>query len=272
MNKNSRYWAIGAIVVLALVLVWIMFSAGTAGDPPGGMAATDASQESSGAMGATTAANDSMEGTDGAHDGHSASEHSGMGSSNLNNYMEEQDDLMADMMTGMKDIPESGIPAVDFLAGMIPHHRAAIDMAKSYLRYGGENSELKKLAQDIEKVQQEEIDQMNKMIIQLKDSEGENADQAKAYRDEYNKMFEDGSHDHHMPGTTPASVDEAFAEGMLMHHQMAVDMSRSILEYTDQEEVKELAQNIITQQEKEIAQMEKILKEIKQNDTASPTS
>lgn len=257
MNKNSRYWAIGAIVVLALVLVWIMFSAGTAGDPPGGMADTDASQETQGATETSPAAAGSTESAEGAHGGHN-----GTGSGSLDSYMEEQDDLMADMMTGMKDIPESGIPAVDFLEGMIPHHQAAIDMAKSYLRNGGENSQLKQLAQDIEKVQQEEIDQMKGMITQLKDSEGKNADQAKAYRDEYNKMFEDGSHAHHMPDSTPASVDEAFAEGMLMHHQMAVDMSRSILEYTDQEEVKELAQNIITQQEKEIAQMEKILKEL----------
>ena len=260
MNKNSRYWAIGAIVVLALVLVWIMFSAGTAGDPPGGMAATDASQETQGAVETSPAAAGSTENAAGAHDGHSTSEHTGSGS--LDSYMKEQDDLMADMMTGMRDIPESGIPAVDFLEGMIPHHQAAIDMAKSYLRNGGENSELKQLAEDIEKVQQEEISQMKDMISRLKDSEGKNADQAKAYRDEYNKMFEDGSHAHHMPATTPATVDEAFAEGMLMHHQMAVDMSRSILEYTDQEEVKELAQNIITQQEKEIAQMEKILKEL----------
>ena len=50
-----------------------------------------------------------------------------------------------------------------------------------------------------------------------------------------------------------------FAEGMIMHHQMAVDMARDILEYTDYEEIRTMAQNIIDVQEKEIAQMEKIL-------------
>ena len=44
-----------------------------------------------------------------------------------------------------------------------------------------------------------------------------------------------------------------------MHHQMAVDMARDILEYTDYEEIHTMAQNIIDVQEKEIAQMEKIL-------------
>ena len=37
-----------------------------------------------------------------------------------------------------------------------------------------------------------------------------------------------------------------------MHHQMAVDMARDILEYTDYEEIRTMAQNIIDVQEKEI--------------------
>ena len=37
------------------------------------------------------------------------------------------------------------------------------------------------------------------------------------------------------------------------------DMARDILEYTDYEEIRTMAQNIIDVQEKEIAQMEKIL-------------
>lgn len=41
----------------------------------------------------------------------------------------------------------------------------------------------------------------------------------------------------------------------------AVDMARDILEYTDYEEIRTMAQNIIDVQEKEIAQMKKIVKE-----------
>ncbi len=37
---------------------------------------------------------------------------------------------------------------------------------------------------------------------------------------------------------------------MIMHHQMAVDMARDILEYTDYEEIRTMAQNIIDVQEK----------------------
>ena len=44
-----------------------------------------------------------------------------------------------------------------------------------------------------------------------------------------------------------------------MHHQMAVDMAKDILDYTDEEEVKQLAQEIIDVQEKEIEQMQKLI-------------
>ena len=74
-------------------------------------------------------------------------------------------------------------------------------------------------------------------------------------------MFADDSMSHHMDTSDVDSLDQAFAEGMIMHHQMAVDMARDILEYTDYEEIRTMAQNIIDMQEKEIAQMEKIVKE-----------
>ena len=72
-------------------------------------------------------------------------------------------------------------------------------------------------------------------------------------------MFSDDSMSHHINPSGVDNIDQAFAEGMIMHHQMAVDMARDILEYTDYEEIRTMAQNIIDVQEKEIAQMEKIL-------------
>lgn len=67
-------------------------------------------------------------------------------------------------------------------------------------------------------------------------------------------------------GTDPAgaagsthTVDQAFAEGMILHHQMAVDMAESILRYTGDGEVKALAEAIVEAQKKEISEMQEII-------------
>src|SRR5579875_2584639 len=66
---------------------------------------------------------------------------------------------MQKMSTGM-DITYTGDPDRDFVAGMIPHHQGAIDMARVELRYGKDPA-LKKLARRIVSAQEKEIRQMH---------------------------------------------------------------------------------------------------------------
>jgi uncharacterized protein (DUF305 family) len=54
------------------------------------------------------------------------------------------------------DIELTGKPDVDFIAGMIPHHEGAVEMAKVLLRYGND-AELRKLAEDVVRNQSAEI-------------------------------------------------------------------------------------------------------------------
>ena len=67
---------------------------------------------------------------------------------------------MEKMHAAMGTIKPSGDSDVDFVRLMLPHHQAAIDMAKSQLIYG-KDPQMRRLAQEIITDQQSEIDLMH---------------------------------------------------------------------------------------------------------------
>lgn len=66
---------------------------------------------------------------------------------------------MHDMMMGMHNTMPTGDTDLDFARMMIPHHQAAVDMAKAELQYGKDPA-LRALAQSIVADQEKEIAMM----------------------------------------------------------------------------------------------------------------
>lgn len=263
MNKKTTYWTIGIVAALILiVIVWLLAGSRASSDANKG---NDANNQNSAVV--TPAQADDSQGENSQandpHAGHGSSSNSDSqapADDQLSAYLQEESTIMMDMMDGMENIDESGYAATDFLSGMIPHHEAAVAMAKSYLQNGAENQELIDLANSIIETQNKEIEDMNALVQEYRSAEKKDEEKAKAHLKEYREMFD--SHDDMMHGSSANSVDAAFAQGMLMHHEMAVEMAEDILEYTDEEAVITLANNIIATQKQEIEKMEDILDQL----------
>lgn len=75
-----------------------------------------------------------------------------------------------------------------------------------------------------------------------------------AFRDANEKMHKD------MDIAYSGNADTDFLKSMIPHHQGAIDMAKVVLRYGSDPEIKKLAQEIITTQEKEIAMMKEWLR------------
>jgi len=72
---------------------------------------------------------------------------------------------MMGMHTPMMEAMQAKDPDVAFVKGMIPHHQAAIDMARALLQFGSDQP-ARALAQDIIASQQAEINRMRAWLKQ----------------------------------------------------------------------------------------------------------
>lgn len=162
-----------------------------------------------------------------------------------------------DSMTKMHDEMMKGMayndPDTAFAQGMLGHHIGAVDMAEIELEYG-DDTEMRKLAQEIIDAQQSEIKQMQTWLASHPDATDPTPDteaMQMAYADGMDMM-----HGEMTLGIADPVPDMAFARGMLPHHVGAVDMAKVQLKYGKDPEMLKLAQEIIDAQQPEIELMQ----------------
>jgi uncharacterized protein (DUF305 family) len=157
---------------------------------------------------------------------------------------------MARMMAAMK-IKRSNNVDKDFVAMMVPHHQGAIDMAQTELSYG-HNEQLRRLAQEIIVTQQEEIVTMRLALVRMAASPFARSEEvpflAKSDAAMARMMMA-------MKVKWSNDADKDFVAMMVPHHQGAIDMAQAELSYGHNEQLCNLAQEIIATQQQEIVAM-----------------
>lgn len=162
-------------------------------------------------------------------------------------------------ITSQKMMQTSDTIDAHFIEQMIPHHEDAITMAK-LAQAKAQHSEVKILANNIIESQGKEIAEMKSWYKDWFERELPTGDQVMQH---HGMMSSDSSMHMGMMGTNQdmedlsnaTDFDRAFVEEMIPHHQMAVMMASMLKDGTQRPEMKELADNIITTQTKEIEQM-----------------
>ncbi|MBW4662325.1 MAG: DUF305 domain-containing protein [Drouetiella hepatica Uher 2000/2452] len=145
-----------------------------------------------------------------------------------------------------------------FLDGMTPHHEGAVVMAQEALQKS-QRPEIKQLAQAIIDAQQKEIAQMQQWRTAWYPKVGDTPMMYSAEMGHMMPMSAEMKSSMMMNvdlGAADDQFDLRFLNAMLPHHEGALVMAKEALQKSDRPEVKKLAQDIISSQEQEIAQMQ----------------
>ncbi|HCT74608.1 MULTISPECIES: CopM family metallochaperone [Psychrobacter] len=167
----------------------------------------------------------------------------------LRDYTRSMTRMHDEMMIGMG----YNDPDTAFAKAMLGHHRGAVEMAKIQLKYGTDE-EMRQLAQEIITAQQAEIDILNKWLASHPDT-AKPKPNTEAMQQSYARSM-DVLNGEMVLGIADPVPDMAFARGMLPHHIGAVEMAKIQMKYGTDEEMRQLAQDIIDSQQIEIARMQ----------------
>jgi uncharacterized protein (DUF305 family) len=144
---------------------------------------------------------------------------------------------------------------ITFLQGMVPHHQQAVEMSQ-LVPDRTDRTELQDLADEIIAAQEAEIAQMEQFLADAGeepdadhmggDMGGDMGGMSGMMTDEEMSRLAD------LEGT---EFDLMFIDMMTEHHEGAIESAREVIADGENPEVRQLAEQIIDEQEREIAQM-----------------
>ena len=143
-----------------------------------------------------------------------------------------------------------------YLTDMIAHHQGALNMA-SQARELTTKAEIRTLADAIITSQVTEVQQMMDWQQEWGYSTTDSSNPHAGHMMESSGSMGDdmANMEAKLNGLSGEAYDKEFLKQMILHHQQAVDMSKYADTNAKHQEVKDLAQAVISAQEKEIADM-----------------
>jgi uncharacterized protein (DUF305 family) len=171
-------------------------------------------------------------------------------------------------MSDMKDVANSTIDAakdaigfndddVMFAQMMIPHHEQAIEMADIALDpLVGASDAVKSLATRIKAAQDPEITKMKAFLTSWK--EGLTPDSSMDHSGSMSGMLS-ADDMKKLSSLRGADFDREWMNGMIEHHEGAIEMAKDVLKDGKDSAVKALANLVATAQDSEILEMKKLL-------------
>ena len=135
-----------------------------------------------------------------------------------------------------------------FIDAMVPHHQGAIEMARVALK-NAEHAEIKELSRNIISSQQTEIEELKA----IKKEEFGTSNVPMEMSPEQMRSMGMMMDPQELANREP--FDKAFIDAMIPHHQSAIEMAEVAYEKSKNPRIKELAENIMSAQKREIEQM-----------------
>lgn len=178
---------------------------------------------------------------------------------------------MNKMMQKMKSMKMTGDPDKDFAMMMIEHHQGAIDAAKIVVK-SGKDEKIKAMAQKMIQTQPQDQKDLRKHTNMEHDqnatakkddshaahSQSSDASTSSSHSDQFssemNKVMAD-MESKMKSMKMSGNLDHDFATMMIDHHQGAIDMAEVEKKHGKMQDVKNLADKIITDSQKDISEL-----------------
>ncbi|RID84533.1 DUF305 domain-containing protein [Peribacillus asahii] len=164
------------------------------------------------------------------------------------------------MKTKVEDVPNTGDVTLDFLYEMIPLHEASIAMCENIMRFS-DHSEVKQIAKRIVHNELIELDKMKVLLEETKEHPHIELEKEEAYLEVYKDSFQQMV-DKMERAKTKGDINQHFLEEMISLHEGAVEMEITILQFTNNRELRRIARTMLVGQKTQLIQMQRVMKMI----------